>query len=149
MYVSIQEEDFDAGKLMAGLRQSSGCVGAVVSMVGLVRDTHGAEPVSALMLEHYPGMTQRALESICEQARARWAILDIAAVHRVGLLRPSEAIVFVGVASVHRAQAFAACEFVMDQLKTNIPIWKKEQRAHTAVWLEAQGSDLEAQTRWR
>lgn len=148
MHVSIQEDDFDAGELIAGLRQASGCVGAVVSMVGLVRDTHGAEPVSALTLEHYPGMTERALASICEQAKARWAILDVTAVHRVGHLRPSDAIVFVGVASEHRAQAFAACAFVMDQLKTNIPIWKKEQRAHTALWLEAQGADLEAQARW-
>ncbi len=149
MTVRVQHEDFDAGAEVARLRAANRKVGAVASFIGVARDVNEGEAITTLTLEHYPGMTERALEDICEQARARWSLLDICVIHRVGTLQPLDQIVFVGVTSSHRADAFAACQFVMDCLKTEAPLWKKEQRASGATWVEARASDDDAAGRWR
>ncbi len=149
MTVCIQHEDFDAGAEIAHLRAANPKVGAVASFIGVARDVNEGEAITTLTLEHYPGMTERALEAICEQARARWSLLDICIIHRVGTLQPLDQIVFVGVTSSHRADAFAACQFVMDHLKTEAPLWKKEERASGAAWVEARASDADAAEHWR
>lgn len=123
-------------------------IGAVVSFLGLVRDINQQAAVTGLLIEHYPGMTERSLTAIAEQAQARWALQDLLIVHRVGLLLPQEPIVLVATASAHRADAFAACEFVMDYLKTQAPFWKKEQRGEQQLWLDARESDELRASRW-
>lgn len=148
MSVRIQHEDFDAGAEIKRLHAANPKVGAVASFIGVARDVNEGEGVQTLTLEHYPGMTERALQSICDQARARWAVLDVCVIHRVGTLKPLDPIVFVGVVSSHRVDAFAACEFVMDYLKTEAPLWKKEERATGSAWVEARVSDDEAKARW-
>ena len=148
MGVRVQREDFDAGVEIARLRAENPKVGAVASFVGVARDVNDGDAVSTLTLEHYPGMTERALEAICEQARARWDILDVCVIHRVGELRPLDQIVFVAVTSAHRGEAFSACQFVMDYLKTEAPFWKKEQRPAGSAWVEARRSDDSAKARW-
>ncbi len=149
MTVSVQHEDFDVGVQIARLRAANPKVGAIASFVGIARDVNENEAVTALTLEHYPGMTERALEAICDQARARWSLLDICIIHRVGTLQPLDQIVFVGVASGHRADAFAACQFVMDILKTEVPLWKREERVSGPVWVQARAFDQDAAGRWR
>ena len=148
MAVRVQTEDFDVGAEIAVLRRGNPAVGAIASFIGLVRDVNEGDRVSEMTLEHYPGMTERALEKIVAQARARWDILDVLVVHRVGRLRPLDQIVLVVVAGTHRGQAFAACEFVMDYLKTQAPFWKKEQTPGGARWVEARAADDQAAERW-
>ena len=141
MKVSVQAQDFDAGAEIRALSRDP-AVGAVASFVGVVRDI-------PMTLEHYPGMTEKALRGIVEQAQARWQVLGCTVIHRHGELRPTDQIVLVVVASAHRADAFAACEFIMDFLKTQAPFWKKEQAAGGTRWVEARASDDEAAERWK
>lgn len=148
MSVRVQREDFDAGKEIAALRAGNLGVGAVAVFVGTVRDLNDGDGVASLELEHYPGMTERALEDICAQARQRWDIFDVTVVHRFGQLAPGDQIVLVVVSSAHRAQAFAACEFLMDYLKTRAPFWKKERTPEGERWVEARASDDDAAARW-
>jgi molybdopterin synthase catalytic subunit len=144
----VQVEDFDAGAEIAALRRGDPTIGAIASFIGLVRDVNDGDRVSELALEHYPGMTERALEQIVAQARQRWRIHDALVVHRVGRLRPLDQIVLVVVAGAHRGEAFAACEFIMDYLKTRAPFWKKERTPAGARWVEARDSDDRAAERW-
>ena len=148
MPVRVQAEDFDAGAEIARLRGSDPRVGAVASFIGVARDMNDGTSVATLALEHYAGMTEKALEGILEEARARWRIIDALVVHRIGELKPTEQIVLVAVTSEHRGDAFAACEFVMDYLKTRAPFWKKEQTPEGTRWVEARASDDEAAARW-
>ena len=149
MTVRIQAADFDVSAEIAALRHGNPRIGAVASFIGLVRDTNEGGTVAEMSLEHYPGMTEKAIEEIMVQARARWSILDALVIHRVGKLRPTDQIVLVVVASAHRGDAFAACEFIMDYLKTRAPFWKKEQTGSGARWVEARESDDIAAERWR
>lgn len=144
----VQTQDFDVSTELASLRSGHPDAGAVVAFVGTVRELDGAGTVSALELEHYPGMTEAALGDIAAQARRRWPVIDIAIVHRVGLLRASEQIVLAAVAARHRGDAFAACEFVMDILKTRAPFWKKEATPGGMRWVDARASDDAAAARW-
>lgn len=148
MPVRVQQEDFDVGAEIAALRAGDRRIGAIASFVGTVRDLNEGQGVAAMTLEHYPGMTERALEAICAQARERWSIYDVLVIHRYGLLEPGDQIVLVVVTSAHRGEAFAACEFVMDYLKTQAPFWKKERTAQGERWVEARASDDEAASRW-
>ena len=149
MAVRIQTEDFDVGAEVNAMRLSNPNIGAVVSFVGQVRDLNDGDNVASMTLEHYPGMTEKSLESIVEQAKNRWAIEDALVVHRVGELKPLDKIVLVLVASAHRKDAFAACEFMMDYLKTEAPFWKKEQTPSGERWVEARDSDDQAKSRWQ
>lgn len=149
MTVRVQLDDFDAGAEITRLRAASPQVGAVASFIGVARDMNEGEAVSALTLEHYPGMTERALQAIEDEARRRWSVSGICIIHRVGELKPLDQIVFVGVSSTHRADAFAACQFVMDYLKTEAPLWKKEQRTSGPAWVQARPSDEVAAGSWR
>jgi len=146
--VRVQSEDFDVGAEIAALRRGDPAIGAIASFIGLVRDVNAGERVSEMTLEHYPGMTERALEQIVAQAKSRWDILEVLVVHRVGRLRPLDQIVLVVVTGVHRGEAFLACEFVMDYLKTQAPFWKKEQTPEGARWVEARAADDRAAERW-
>jgi molybdopterin synthase catalytic subunit len=146
--VRVQREDFDAGAEIAKLRANDPRVGAVASFIGVARDTNDGERVAAMALEHYPGMTERALEDIVAQARQRWNVIDILVIHRVGELKPLDQIVLVAVTGSHRGEAFAACEFVMDYLKTEAPFWKKETTPAGTRWVEARESDDAARDRW-
>jgi molybdopterin synthase catalytic subunit len=146
--VRIQTEDVDSGAEIARLRRQDPAIGAIASFIGLVRDVNAGDPVSELTLEHYPGMTEKALEKIVEEARARWDVIDVLVIHRVGVLRPTDQIVLVVVAGAHRGEAFSACEFVMDYLKTQAPFWKKEQTPQGSRWVEARSSDDAAAERW-
>ncbi len=147
--ISVQLEDFAAGREMAAVRASNPKVGAVASFVGVVRDVNDGSGVATLTLEHYPGMTEKALSGIVEQARARWEVLDCTVIHRYGTLEPTDQIVLVVVASGHRGDAFAACEFIMDYLKTQAPFWKKEETPEGGRWVEAKASDDTAAERWK
>ena len=140
MKISVQREDFDLSLETKSLSRSGG-VGAVASFVGIVRDVR-------MTLEHYPGMTENALRKIAEEAATRWKVMDCTVIHRFGELAPQDQIVLVAVASAHRGDAFAACEFIMDFLKTQAPFWKKEHRPDGAAWVEAKSSDDEAAGRW-
>jgi molybdopterin synthase catalytic subunit len=146
--VRIQTEDFDAGAEIAKIRAGNPKVGAVASFVGVCRDANDGDAVAAMTLEHYPGMTEKALGKIVDEAMARWRVIDVTVVHRVGELKPTDQIVLVVVAGGHRGDAFAACEFIMDYLKTRAPFWKKEQTAGGARWVEARTSDDDAAERW-
>jgi molybdopterin synthase catalytic subunit len=148
MPVRVQTDDFDVSRELAALRGADPRVGAVAAFVGTVRDVNEAAAVATLTLEHYPGMTEKALATIVEEARARWDILDALVVHRIGELRPTDQIVLVAVTSAHRGEAFAACEFVMDYLKTRAPFWKKELTPTGARWVDARASDDTAAARW-
>ncbi|HET6492732.1 MAG TPA: molybdopterin synthase catalytic subunit MoaE [Burkholderiales bacterium] len=149
MTVRVQQEDFDTGAEIAALRRANAKVGAVASFVGIVRDVNEGGAVEEMALEHYPGMTERSIEEIITQARGRWKIYDALVVHRIGTLRPTDQIVLVVVTSGHRADAFAACEFIMDYLKTRAPFWKKEKTPSGARWVDARVSDDIAAERWR
>lgn len=149
MVVRVQTEDFDVGVEVNAMRLSHPNIGAVVSFVGQVRDLNDGDHVAAMTLEHYPGMTEKSLSGIVEQAVARWSIADALIVHRVGKLKPLDQIVLVLVASAHRKDAFAACEFMMDFLKTEAPFWKKEQTPNGERWVEAKDSDDQAKNRWQ
>jgi molybdopterin synthase catalytic subunit len=149
MTVRIQQEDFDAGVEMNRLRAGNPRIGAIASFVGLVRDVNDGRMLSEMTLEHYPGMTEKALEDIVAQARTRWDLIDVLVIHRYGTLRPTDQIVLVIVASSHRGTAFQACEFIMDYLKTGAPFWKKETTSEGTHWVEARTSDDAAAERWR
>lgn len=149
MPVRVQTADFDLSAEVAQLRLSNPRVGAVVSFVGTVRDLNDGASVREMELEHYPVMTERALAQIVEQAKARWPIFDALVIHRIGPLQPREQIVLVAVTSPHRGEAFAACEFIMDYLKTQAPFWKKEQTPEGARWVDARESDDSALTKWK
>ena len=140
MRISVQKEDFDLGVEVRAISNNPK-IGAVASFVGLVRDV-------PMTLEHYPGMTERAIAKIVEEAKSRWQVMDCTVIHRYGALQPNDQIVMVAVASAHRGDAFAACEFIMDYLKTQAPFWKKEHRPGGAQWVEARASDDQAAQRW-
>jgi molybdopterin synthase catalytic subunit len=148
MTVRIQTTDFDVARELDALRARDPRVGAVAAFIGTVRDVNDGSAVAAMTLEHYPGMTEKALAAIVDEAKARWDILEALVVHRVGPLAPADQIVLVGVTSAHRGEAFAACEFIMDYLKTRAPFWKKEATPEGARWVEARTSDDEAAARW-
>ena len=148
MTVRIQYKSFDVGQLTADLHARNPRVGAVVNFIGYVRDLNIGRSVNELFLEHYPGMTEKALEQIADEARERWPLLGVEIVHRVGALAVSEPIVFVGVSSKHRHMAFEACAFIMDVLKTRAPFWKRESTAQGSHWVEARESDQNAALRW-
>ena len=148
MRVSIQTEDFDLTAEVAKLRSQDGRVGAVCSFIGTVRDRNDGTKVASMELEHYPGMTERAIEAMIDAAHARFDILGARVVHRVGLLRPLDQIVLVAVSSSHRGESFKACEFLMDYLKTQAPFWKKEQTPQGARWVDARSSDDAALAKW-
>ena len=149
MTVRIQTEDFDAGAETDAMRKGNPAIGAVASFIGLVRDVNEGDAVSEMTLEHYAGMTEKSIEEIVGQAQARWSVVDARVVHRVGLLRPTDQIVLVIVASAHRGDAFAACEFIMDYLKTRAPFWKKERTAEGSRWVDARATDDLAAERWK
>lgn len=149
MTVRVQTADFDVGAELAALRAGDPRVGAVASFVGLVRDRNDGQGVSEMTLEHYPGMTEKALEEIVMEARGRWDIYDVLVIHRVGPLKPTDQIVMVAVTSAHRGESFAACEFVMDYLKTRAPFWKREVTPEGARWVDARESDDSAAARWQ
>jgi molybdopterin synthase catalytic subunit len=146
--VRIQHDDFDAGAEIARLRAGDARIGAVASFVGVARDRNDGATVSTLALEHYPGMTEKAIEAIVEQAKTRWAVYDLLVIHRIGELRPLDQIVLVVATSSHRGDAFAACQFVMDYLKTEAPFWKRESTPQGERWVEARDSDEAARSRW-
>ncbi|MFI8222524.1 molybdopterin synthase catalytic subunit MoaE [Pseudomonas sp. NPDC085632] len=148
MAIRVQHKSFDVGQLTADLHARNPRVGAVVNFIGYVRDLNISQSVSELFLEHYPGMTEKALEQIAAEARERWPLLGVEIVHRVGALSVSEPIVFVGVSSKHRHMAFEACAFIMDVLKTRAPFWKRETTAQGSHWVEARESDQNAALRW-
>lgn len=149
MSVRVQEADFEVGAELAALRAGDARVGALASFLGLVRDMNDGSSVSEMTLEHYPGMTEKALEEIVVEARGRWDIYDALVIHRVGLLKPCDQIVLVAVTSAHRGEAFAACEFIMDYLKTRAPFWKKEATPDGGRWVDARETDDSAAARWQ
>jgi len=149
MTVRIQTADFDVSAEITALRRGNPKVGAVASFIGVVRDVNEGDAVAGMTLEHYPGMTENAIEEIIAQARSRWNVLNVLVIHRVGQLKPMDQIVLVVVAGEHRGEAFAACEFIMDYLKTRAPFWKKEQTGQEARWVEARQTDDIAAERWR
>ncbi len=148
MKIAVQEADFDVGAELATLRASDARVGALASFVGLVRDVNDGSQVSEMTLEHYPGMTEKALEAIVAEAKGRWDIYEALVIHRVGLLKPCDQIVLVAVTSAHRGKAFAACEFIMNYLKTRAPFWKREATPQGARWVDAREGDDSAAARW-
>ena len=147
--VSVQAEDFDVNAELARLRGQSAEVGAIASFVGVVRDINEQQRVATMELEHYPGMTERSITDIMEQARQRWQLIGGRVIHRIGKLAPTDQIVLVAVSSRHRGDAFAACEFIMDFLKTRAPFWKKELTPEGERWVEARCSDQQAADRWQ
>ena len=149
MAVRVQTGDFDVGAEMAAMRRGNPKIGAMASFVGVVRDLNEGADVAEMTLEHYPGMTEKALGEILAEARARWDIYDALIVHRVGTLKPTDQIVLVVVASGHRGDAFQACEFLMDYLKTRAPFWKKERTPEGGRWVDARKADDAAADRWR
>lgn len=148
MNISVQTDPFDLGQEIETLRQGRTDIGAVASFVGLARDINEGSGVTAITLEHYPGMTEKALADLVDEAQARWALLATTVIHRVGTLLPGDPIVLVAVASRHRGEAFAACEYLMDALKTRAPFWKKETTSGGERWVEARASDAAAAARW-
>jgi molybdopterin synthase catalytic subunit len=158
MVVRVQEEDFDVGVELMALRHADASIGArigaIASFIGLVREMNDGNDgsdgasVSEMTLEYYPGMTEKALAAIVLEARQRWNIFDALLIHRVGRLLPNEQIVLVAVSGAHRAEAFAACEFMVDYLKTRAPFWKREVTSTGARWVDAREADVEAAARW-
>ena len=149
MTVRVQEADFDLNAELTALRARDARIGALASFVGLVRDINDGAGVSEMTLEHYPGMTEKALEAIVDEARGRWDIYGALVIHRIGPLKPCDQIVLVAVTSAHRGEAFAACEFIMDYLKTRAPFWKREAMAEGARWVDARETDDSAAARWQ
>jgi len=147
--IRVQEADFNLNDEYQALREDCPKIGAITSFVGLMRDFNEGDQVSSLFLEHYPGMTEKVLEDIRQQAMTRWSLQQVRIVHRVGDLHPSDQIVFVGVSSAHRGDAFSACEFIMDFLKTQAPFWKREQTPEGSRWVDARQSDDDAAERWK
>ena len=149
MTVRVQEADFDVNAELAALRKGDARIGAMATFIGVVRDVNDGSGVSEMTLEHYPGMTEKALEAIVVEAKERWNIFDALVIHRVGRLLPTEQIVLVAVTGAHRGETFAACEFIMDYLKTRAPFWKREVTAEGARWVDARETDDSAAERWR
>ena len=147
-FIRIQEQDFDLTTEVKALREGDPRVGAVVTFVGTVRDMNDGSPVKGMTLEHYPGMTERSLGEIIQQARGRWDLYKTLVIHRIGPLLPEDQIVLVAVTSAHRGEAFAACEFIMDYLKTAAPFWKKEDTPEGSKWVDARVTDDAAMARW-
>ncbi|WP_353201102.1 molybdopterin synthase catalytic subunit MoaE [Polynucleobacter sp.] len=146
--IRIQEKDFDVSAEIASMRKGDPRVGAVVTFLGTVRDMNDGSSVKGMTLEHYPGMTEKALQEILDQAKSRWDLYQTLVIHRVGLLLPEDQIVMVAVTSAHRGEAFAACEFIMDYLKTAAPFWKKEDTPEGGRWVDARVTDEIAMSRW-
>jgi molybdopterin synthase catalytic subunit len=150
MTIRIQTDDFDMACELISMRVAGQAnIGAVVSFIGLVRDINDGDTVNTLTLEHYPEMTEKSLQAIELEAKSRWDIIDSLIIHRVGTLKPSDQIVLVAVTSAHRGDAFHACEFIMDYLKTSAPFWKKEATNQGERWVEAKLSDDAAKARWQ
>ncbi len=147
--INVQTEPFDTAAEIEKLRADNPAIGAIVTFLGLTRDINEGQRVSGMTLEHYPGMTEKSLEKILDEAETRWQLQGIRVVHRVGRLKPQDPIVLVAVASAHRGDAFQACEFVIDYLKTRAPFWKKEQTSQGSRWVDARHSDNQAERRWR
>jgi molybdopterin synthase catalytic subunit len=148
MPVRVQTEDFDVAAELAALRQRNRAVGAVAAFIGTVRDVNDDASVAAMTLEHYPGMTEKSLAAIVAEAKARWNIIEALVIHRVGALYPADQIVLVGVTGAHRGEAFAACEFIVDYLKTRAPFWKRESGPQGSRWVEADARDEIAGSHW-
>ena len=149
MKIRVQSDAFDLGVEVDAMRQGRTDIGAIASFVGLARDLNEGSGVAAMTLEHYPGMTEKALAALVDEAKRRWTLLDVTVIHRIGRLLPGDPIVLVAVASSHRGEAFAACEFIMDFLKTQAPFWKKEETPQGERWVDARASDDAAAERWR
>ena len=149
MTVRVQTEDFDVSREIAALRKGNPRIGAIASFIGVVRDLNEGDSVSGMTLEHYPGMTEKSVADVITQACARWQVMDALVIHRIGSLKPLDQIVLVVVTSAHRGDAFAACEFIMDYLKTRAPFWKKEQTGSGARWVDARAADDVAAERWQ
>jgi molybdopterin synthase catalytic subunit len=148
-FIRIQEQDFDLTTEVKSLRENDARVGAIVTFVGTVRDMNDGSEVKGMTLEHYPGMTEKSLDEIIKLARGRWDLYKTLVIHRVGTLLPEDQIVLVAVTSAHRGEAFAACEFIMDYLKTAAPFWKKEETPAGSKWVDARVTDDAAMARWR
>jgi len=148
MPIRIQADDFDLSAEIAALRKGDPRIGAVVAFLGTVRDMNDGSQVKGMTLEHYPGMTEKALQEILDQANNRWDIYQTLVIHRVGQLQPEDQIVLVAVTSAHRGEAFSACEFIMDYLKTAAPFWKKEDTPEGGKWVDARVTDETAMARW-
>ena len=148
-FVSIQTEDFSIEQETNQLRAATQEVGGIATFTGLVSDLNREQKIESLFLEHYPGMTEKQLEQIIDQAQVRWNLLGARVIHRVGLLYPQDQIVFVGVSSRHRKECFEACQFIMDYLKTHATIWKKERGDEQSEWLEARESDKTEEKKWQ
>jgi len=146
--IRVQQDDFDVGAEIARLTDGNHAVGGLAVFVGLVRDMANDAAIGAMTLEHYPGMTEKAIAQIVDEAKGRWKIIDCSVIHRIGELHPGDPIVLVVVASSHRGDAFAACEFIMDYLKSQAPFWKKEATPDGARWVDARVSDAAAAARW-
>ena len=149
MTIRVQTGDFDVSAELDALRRDKPQVGAIAAFVGLVRDLNEGDSVATMTLEHYPGMTEKSLAAIVTEAKQRWDVMDVTVIHRVGELRPTDQIVLVAVAGAHRGEAFQACEFIMDYLKTRAPFWKKEQTPQGPRWVEARSTDDAAAERWK
>jgi len=149
MVVRVQEADFEVGAELAALRRDDPQIGALTAFVGLVREINEGAGVSEMTLEHYPGMTERALEEIVGEARRRWVVLDALVIHRIGRLLPTDQIVLVAVVGVHRGETFAACQFIIDHLKTRAPFWKREVTPAGERWVDARAADDQAAARWQ
>ena len=149
MKILVQADTFDLGAEVAAMSRGRTDIGAIASFVGLARDLNEGSGVAAMTLEHYPGMTEKALAALVDDACSRWTLLDVTVIHRVGRLLPGDPIVLVAVAGSHRGEAFDACEFIMDYLKTQAPFWKKEETAEGERWVEARASDDAAAARWQ
>jgi molybdopterin synthase catalytic subunit len=146
--IRIQSEPLDANREVDLLRYGNPAIGGIVSFIGLMRDINDDRHVTSLTLEHYPGMTEKALEAIVAEAQRRWSILGCRVIHRIGEMKPMDTIVVVAVASTHRGEAFQACEFIIDYLKTRAPFWKKEQTSEGGYWVAGRASDHEAEGKW-
>ncbi|MHB1403115.1 MAG: molybdopterin synthase catalytic subunit MoaE [Thiobacillus sp.] len=149
MKILVQADPFDLGAEVAAMSRGRTDIGAIASFVGLARDLNEGSGVAAMTLEHYPGMTEKALAALVDDACSRWTLLDVTVIHRVGRLLPGDPIVLVAVAGSHRGEAFNACEFIMDYLKTQAPFWKKEETTEGERWVEARASDDAAAARWQ
>lgn len=147
--IRIQEQDFDVALELARLRADRPDIGALVNFVGVVRDTNEGTDIASMELEHYPGMTEKSIAAIIARAEERWPLIAATVIHRVGRLAPRDQIVLVAVAAAHRGEAFAACEFIMDFLKTRAPFWKKEFTGAGERWVEARTGDSDALKRWQ
>ena len=146
--VRVQEQDFDLSAEVMALRKGNPRIGAIATFTGVVRDLNDGDSVSQMTLEHYPGMTEKSIIAIIHEAQARWQVMDALVIHRIGTLMPLDQIVLVVVTGAHRGDAFAACEFIMDYMKTRAPFWKKEQTGQGARWVDARATDDTAAKRW-